>query len=108
YVLESGMPILGICYGMQALTHTLHGRVAPATAREYGLAQVETRLANPLLPAGSQTVWMSHGDRIEVPPPGFVALASSPHSPVAAMGSLENRWFGVQFHPEVRHTPNGA
>ena len=108
YVLESGMPILGICYGMQALTHALHGRVAPATAREYGLAQVETRLANPLLPAGSQTVWMSHGDRIEVPPPGFVALASSPHSPVAAMGSLEKRWFGVQFHPEVRHTPNGA
>jgi len=107
YVLESGLPILGICYGMQALTYALHGQVAPSGEREYGPAQVETVLDNPLLPPGSQPVWMSHGDRIEAPPPGFVVLARSSNSPVAAMGDLERRLFGVQFHPEVHHTPAG-
>lgn len=108
YVLESGLPVLGICYGMQALTHALGGTVAPASQREYGLAQVETIHPNPLLPAGSQPVWMSHGDRIETPPPGFQALARSANSPVAAIGDLARGWFGVQFHPEVHHTPGGA
>jgi GMP synthase (glutamine-hydrolysing) len=109
YVLESGRPVLGICYGMQALTHALGGRVAPSQAREYGPAEVETTRVNPLLPpiGSSFPVWMSHGDRIEVPPPGFVALARSANSPVAAMGDLERRRFGVQFHPEVHHTPGG-
>jgi GMP synthase (glutamine-hydrolysing) len=107
YVLESGLPILGICYGMQALTYALHGKVAPSGEREYGPAQVETVLDNPLLPPGSQPVWMSHGDRIETPPPGFVILARSANSPVAAMGDLRRRLFGVQFHPEVHHTPAG-
>ncbi len=108
YVLESGLPVLGICYGMQALTHALGGTVAPASQREYGLAQVETIHLNPLLPAGSQPVWMSHGDRIETPPPGFQALARSANSPVAAIGDLARGWYGVQFHPEVHHTPGGA
>ena len=107
YVLESGLPLLGICYGMQALTHALGGRVAASTEREYGPAQVETLLPNPLLPLGDQPVWMSHGDRIEVPPPGFTVLARSDNSPIAAMGDLQRQYYGVQFHPEVRHTPGG-
>jgi len=107
YVLESGLPILGICYGMQALAHALGGKVAPAPEREYGPAEITTILPNPLLPEGKQRVWMSHGDRIEALPPGFVALAQSPNSPIAAMGHLPARRFGVQFHPEVHHTPGG-
>src|SRR5512137_510031 len=65
YILESGLPILGICYGMQALMHALGGAVAPSVEREYGLATVETISANPLLPPGVYPVWMSHGDRVE-------------------------------------------
>ncbi len=108
YLLESGLPVLGICYGMQALTHALGGRVAPAAHREYGPATVETTRENLLLPPGSYPVWMSHGDRIETPPPGFISLARSGNSPVAAIGNLERGYYGVQFHPEVRHTPNGV
>lgn len=108
FILASGLPMLGICYGMQALTHALGGRVAPAQSREYGMAQVETVQPNALLPDGKQQVWMSHGDRIEMLPPGFSRLAQSDHSPYAAMGDLRRAYFGVQFHPEVRHTPGGA
>ncbi|MCK5317895.1 MAG: glutamine-hydrolyzing GMP synthase, partial [Anaerolineales bacterium] len=86
YVLASGLPILGICYGMQALTHTLGGKVAPAAQREYGPVEIEITRENPLLHAGHQQVWMSHGDRIEVPPPGFDIFARSENSPIAAMG----------------------
>jgi len=108
YILESHLPVLGICYGMQALTQVLGGVVAPASQREYGTAQVETVLPNPLLPDGSYPVWMSHGDRIESPPSGFTILACSPNSPVAAVGDLERGYYGLQFHPEVHHTPGGA
>ncbi|MCL4560716.1 MAG: glutamine-hydrolyzing GMP synthase [Chloroflexi bacterium] len=108
YVLATGLPILGICYGMQALTHALGGRVAASARREYGKATIRTLAENQLLPSASQQVWMSHGDRIDAPPPGFIPLASSAHSPVAAMGDLNRRYFGVQFHPEVRHTPGGT
>jgi GMP synthase (glutamine-hydrolysing) len=108
YVLERGCPILGICYGMQALTHALGGKVAPSAEREYGPAQMETTYPNPLLPEGSQRVWMSHGDRIEILPAGFIPLATSANSPFCAMGDLSRSYFGVQFHPEVRHTPAGS
>ncbi len=108
YVLESGLPVLGICYGMQLLTHALSGRVAPAAEREYGLAQLITLMPNPLLPAGDQPVWMSHGDRIQQVPEGFVVLARSDNSPIAAMGDFRRNYFGVQFHPEVNHTPGGT
>ncbi|MCK4898304.1 MAG: glutamine-hydrolyzing GMP synthase, partial [Anaerolineales bacterium] len=101
YVLDSGLPVLGICYGMQALTHALGGRVAPSQAHEYGPAQVETLTPNPLLPPGEQRVWMSHGDRIEVCPSGFISLGNSDNSPIAAMGDLARNYYGVQFHPEV-------
>ncbi len=107
FVLESGLPVLGICYGMQALTHALGGKVAASSDREYGPAVVETIRDNPFLPSGEQRVWMSHGDRIETPPPGFVPLARSRNSPVAAIGDLQRNYYGLQFHPEVRHTPQG-
>jgi GMP synthase (glutamine-hydrolysing) len=107
YVLESGLPVLGICYGMQALTHALGGQVAPSGQREYGPAQVDVLEPNPLLEPGSQRVWMSHGDRIEILPPGFQPLARSENSPIAAMGDPRRGYYGVQFHPEVRHTPGG-
>lgn len=114
YVLRSGRPVLGICYGMQLLTYHLGGRVDPAPQREYGPAHI--RLAdgdNPLFAevraaAGSTlAVWMSHGDRITQLPPGFAVLARSDNSPAAAMGDLQRRLYGLQFHPEVVHTPQG-
>ncbi|MFH1632490.1 MAG: glutamine-hydrolyzing GMP synthase [Chloroflexota bacterium] len=108
YVLESGLPLFGICYGMQAMTHALGGRVAPSVEREYGPAQIMTLAPNDLIPPGEHPVWMSHGDRIETPPAGFVPLAASDNSPVAAMGDLSRGYFGVQFHPEVHHTPSGS
>ena len=107
YVLDSQMPVLGICYGMQLLTHTLGGQVASSAGREYGFATINSTAINDLLLPGEQQVWMSHGDRIELIPPGFVVLAHSASSPVAAMGDKDRRYYGVQFHPEVRHTPHG-
>jgi GMP synthase (glutamine-hydrolysing) len=107
YVLASNRPVLGICYGMQLLTHSGGGQVAAAAHREYGLAQIECTQENPLIPPGEQPVWMSHGDRIEVLPPGYAPLAASLNSPYAAMGNVETGRYGVQFHPEVRHTPGG-
>jgi GMP synthase (glutamine-hydrolysing) len=107
YVLESGLPVLGICYGMHLLTQALGGQVSPSSEREYGPAQIETLRSNALLPDGSQPVWMSHGDRTEKLPPGFVRLAASDNSPFAAMGNENSRRYGVQFHPEVHHTPGG-
>jgi GMP synthase (glutamine-hydrolysing) len=108
YVLESGLPVFGICYGMQALAYMLGGQVSPSDEQEYGFAVVNAPVGSPLLPVGSIKTWMSHGDRVVTLPPGFVALASSTNSPTAAMGDMERRIFGVQFHPEVRHTQQGA
>jgi len=107
YVSQSGLPVLGICYGMQLMTQALGGKVAGSNEREYGPAEVEVVQANPLLPAGRHRVWMSHGDRIESPPPGFEILATSSNSPCAAMIDRQRGWIGLQFHPEVRHTAVG-
>ena len=111
YVLETGLPVLGICYGMQLLAHRLGGKVTPAARREYGPVQVrlvgaDTPLLAPL--RGAPQVWMSHGDRVERLPPGFQVLACSDNSPIAAMGDPARGYYGVQFHPEVVHTPAGA
>jgi GMP synthase (glutamine-hydrolysing) len=112
FVFESGLPVLGICYGMQLLAHQLGGRVAPGTAREYGHATVHR--SDPVdgspsifegLPA-SMPVWMSHGDRIVQLPPGFQTLAYTDNSPMAMMGNGQGM-IGLQFHPEVVHTPYG-
>ncbi len=116
YVLASGRPVLGICYGMQLLTQALGGRVAPSRRREYGPAHILLRVSNvPLFPDSQFPdrdlhipVWMSHGDRVERLPDDFSALATSENSPYAAMGDLDHGLYGVQFHPEVVHTPDGA
>ena len=105
-IFKTGLPILGICYGMQALTHALGGQVDPTAQREYGPAEIEPLIPNSLI-SNLSTVWMSHGDRITKLPPGFIAFAGSGNSPFAAMGDMKRKYFGVQFHPEVHHTPNG-
>jgi GMP synthase (glutamine-hydrolysing) len=107
YVLETGLPILGICYGMQALTYALGGVVSPSTQREYGLAKIKVDENDELLLRGEHPVWMSHGDRIEAVPNGFQVIASSSNSPIAAMGDSNLKRYGLQFHPEVKHTPIG-
>ena len=112
-VFERGVPVLGICYGMQAMAHQLGGAVEPSRRREFGHAQVSVVCSNRLLDgvhdAGSDTldVWMSHGDKVVEIPPGFKAVAATAGSPVAAMADESRRYYGLQFHPEVTHTPSG-
>jgi GMP synthase (glutamine-hydrolysing) len=108
-LLELGIPVLGICYGMQLLARSLGGRVEGAEVGEFGRSNLAVREPGRLL-AGlptDQTCWMSHRDTVFEPPPGFTALASSSGSPVAAFESLERGIYGIQFHPEVVHTPFG-
>ena len=109
WALDSGVPVLGICYGMQLLAHQLGGSVEPATEREYGFAVVRKNAPSDLFDGldGEIGVWMSHGDRIGQIPPGFRAIAYSDNSPVAAMAN-DAGMLGIQFHPEVAHTPHGA
>ncbi len=107
FILESGLPIFGICYGMQALTHALGGEVNPSNEREFGFAEIQPLIPGTMLDAVSK-VWMSHGDKITRLPEGFLALAKSDNSPYAAIGDMQRKYFGVQFHPEVNHTPNGV
>ena len=92
---------------MQALTHALGGQVEPASEREYGLARLHTLRPNPLIPEGNHQAWMSHGDRIEHIPEGFRPLAKTDNSPVAALADTSRHIYGVQFHPEVKHTTIG-
>ena len=109
YVLRSGLPVLGICYGMQLLTHALGGKVTPSGQREYGPATIEVLKDSRLLKRNeAPSVWMSHGDRIEEPPVGFTVLARSGNSPIAAICNENRGFYGLQFHPEVRHTPSGS
>jgi len=108
-LLELGIPVLGICYGMQALVLTLGGRVEGAEVGEFGRSQLTVAEHGRLL-AGtpdSQACWMSHRDTVYEAPPGFTALASSTESPVAAVEDPERGLYGIQFHPEVAHTPYG-
>ncbi|MBI4636310.1 MAG: glutamine-hydrolyzing GMP synthase [Candidatus Rokubacteria bacterium] len=110
---DARVPVLGICYGMQAMGYLLGGHVVPADRREYGKAEVELLGSSPLLrgvvpDAGRRvSVWMSHGDTVLRPPKGFRTLGATPNCPVAAMAHEERRLYAVQFHPEVVHTPQG-
>ncbi len=109
-LLELGIPVLGICYGMQLLAHDLGGDVQSAEVGEFGRSQLAVLEPGRLL-AGlptSQACWMSHRDTVFAPPPGFTALASSTGSPVAALENVERDIYGIQFHPEVVHTPYGT
>jgi GMP synthase (glutamine-hydrolysing) len=108
YVFDSGLPVLGICYGMQLLAHQLGGRVEPSREREYGPALIEVGEPSPLFDAlpASLPVWMSHGDRVSRLPAGFRTLARSGNSPHAVIADGRGR-YGLQFHPEVVHTPQG-
>jgi GMP synthase (glutamine-hydrolysing) len=108
YVLESGLPILGICYGMQALIHALGGRVNTAPHREYGSMTLHVSDENPFLPIGEHTVWMSHGDQVEALAPGFKAWAHSDNTSIAAISDHAHKRYGLQFHPEVHHTVGGS
>ncbi len=110
-VLALGVPLLGICYGMQALAAALGGRVASARRREFGYAEVslgdESLLLGAIPSSGKLKVWMSHGDRVEQLPRGFRAIAATDNAPLAGMADDERRIFGLQFHPEVTHTEHG-
>ena len=111
WVFDAGVPVLGICYGMQLIAHQLGGKVEPGTEHEYGHAVIHKDGRDNILFEGLDNeipVWMSHGDRIEELPPGFRSLAYSENSPIAAMGNEQGTYFGIQFHPEVAHTPQGA
>lgn len=109
-ILNLGIPILGICYGMQLLAYQLDGSVEPAKSREYGQAEITvTDSQSPLfkdLPT-KQTVWMSHGDLVQKVPAGFDVIATSPNAPIAAFANRQTQMYGVQFHTEVRNTEYG-
>jgi GMP synthase (glutamine-hydrolysing) len=113
YLFEAGVPVLGICYGEQTMCAQLGGRVETSDHREFGRADIQIVAQSPLL-AGlgevgdTERVWMSHGDRVMAAPEGFHVIAASPGAPFAAIADEARRFYGVQFHPEVVHTPRGA
>src|SRR6188508_9480 len=116
-VFELGVPVLGICYGMQTMAQQLGGKVEAGKVREFGSAEVRARGHTKLLDGiqdyqtseghGMLKVWMSHGDKVTVLPPGFKLMASTDACPIAAMADEERRFYAVQFHPEVTHTVQG-
>ena len=111
-VFELGVPTLGICYGMQLMAHLLGGKVERADAREYGAARMSIEKPEGILHRFAKhesiDVWMSHGDRIVALPPGFSTIGVTGSTPFCAVGNAEKKIYGVQFHPEVVHTPKGA
>ena len=112
-VFAAGVPVLGICYGQQTMVEQLGGRVEAGHSREFGRATVEVVGRCALFdgtwgPGARETVWMSHGDRVTALPPGFQTVAVSQGAPFAAIADDDRRFYGLQFHPEVVHTPHGA
>jgi GMP synthase (glutamine-hydrolysing) len=112
-IYEAGVPVLGICYGEQAMAQQLGGKVEGGHHREFGRAEVEVADDSPLLEGVWQRgekypVWMSHGDRVTVLPPGFKVLGTSPNAPIAMIGDDARKFYATQFHLEVVHTPHGA
>ena len=112
-IFDSGVPVLAICYGEQLLAEQLGGKVEAGLHREFGRADVEILFPNPLFDGvwergHKYPVWMSHGDRVTRLPDGFKAIAQSENAPMAAIADEARRYYGVQFHLEVAHTPDGA
>jgi GMP synthase (glutamine-hydrolysing) len=112
-IFEAGVPVLGICYGEQAMAHQLGGKVEGGHHREFGRAEVEVVESSALFEGVWQKgqkypVWMSHGDRVTQLPPGFRAVAAAPNAPIAAIADDERKFYATQFHLEVIHTPHGA
>ncbi len=112
-IFAAGVPVLGICYGQQGMVARFGGVVQPASEREYGSALIDVKEASPLFegvgaPGDKIPVWMSHGDRVASLPQGFVPIATTRNAPFAAIADERRRLYGVQFHPEVVHTPSGA
>jgi GMP synthase (glutamine-hydrolysing) len=110
---QAGVPVLGICYGEQAMAQQLGGVVEGGHHREFGRAEIEIQKASPLTEGVWEVgqrypVWMSHGDRVTKPPPGFVAIATSPNAPIAMIADETRKFYATQFHLEVVHTPHGA
>jgi GMP synthase (glutamine-hydrolysing) len=109
-IFELGIPVLGICYGMQLITYNLGGKVEPAKNREYGQATLEVISDDAVLFAGTpkeQTVWMSHGDLVTQVPEGFEKVGTSKDCPIAAIQDTNRNFYGIQFHAEVRHSEYG-
>ncbi|WP_299128468.1 glutamine-hydrolyzing GMP synthase [uncultured Vibrio sp.] len=109
YVFDSGVPVFGVCYGMQTMAEQLGGKVATSTEREFGYAAVQVTGESALFAdlESTQDVWMSHGDKVVEIPADFTKIAETDTCPYAAMANEEKKYFGVQFHPEVTHTKNG-
>ncbi|MFH1075317.1 MAG: glutamine-hydrolyzing GMP synthase [Pseudomonadota bacterium] len=117
-IFDLGIPLLGICYGMQLMAQQLGGNVTSSQTREYGRTDLLLLDCSDLFfgldaipsfqSSGSIRVWMSHGDRVDAVPSGFQIIAQSDNAPVAAIGNKQKKWYGVQFHPEVAHTPQGT
>ncbi|MEZ4227020.1 MAG: glutamine-hydrolyzing GMP synthase [Polyangiaceae bacterium] len=110
-IFELGLPLLGICYGQQLMAHQLGGRVEGSSHREYGPARLKVTanegIFAPFAAGEELAVWMSHGDKLTEPPPGFVGIGASGSAPLAAIADTKRNLFGIQFHPEVAHTPRG-
>ena len=112
-IYEAGVPVLGICYGEQAMAHQLGGKVEAGHHREFGRAEVEIIADSPIFEGvwekgGKYPVWMSHGDRVTELPPGFRVLGQAPNSPISIIGDDKRKFYATQFHLEVMHTPQGA
>ena len=109
-ILALGIPVLGVCYGQQLMARDLGGQIHRAAKREYGKAVIQVTDPDSVLFQGmdrEQTVWMSHGDHVEQAPAGFLPVSRTAGVPVAAMEDRARRRYGIQFHPEVSHTPHG-
>ncbi|MFZ5783690.1 MAG: glutamine-hydrolyzing GMP synthase [Pseudomonadota bacterium] len=112
-IFQAAVPVLGICYGEQTMAHQLGGQVEAGHHREFGRAELEVKKPSALFdgvwqPGDRRQVWMSHGDRVTKLPPGFEVIATSENAPFAAIADEKRHYYGVQFHPEVMHTPDGA
>lgn len=109
-IFKLGVPVLGICYGLYCVVEAFNGKTEPASSKEYGRAEIDIRVKSPLLKGlkKTETVWMSHGDKVTRTPQGFTVTASTKNAEIAVIENADSKIYGVQFHPEVYHTVNGT